>query len=421
MHSKRFIVGALVLSAWAFPAAAQDANPAAAPALTLDRAVTLALEANPGLRASALDVAIAGGARRQAGLIPNPEVSFLKEGTERGARTRTVELSQVFELGGKRRARMALAERDSQLAAGALDVARTELRADVSAAYFDALSAQERVRLARTSLDIAAKARVAAEKRVAAGRVSPLEQSRATVAESTSRLELAQAHGELAIALDALAAYWGETRPAARTLAEPAVELPPLPSLDALRAQLGDSPQLRRARLLAAREDAQVGVERSLRMPDLTLVVGRKKEDEIGRSQTVVGVSLPLPLFNRNQGNLHTALSRADKARAGMDAERVRLEQALSAAYRRAQLAREQVRSMREEILPAAQQVFDAAVTGFEAGKFGFLDVLDAQRTLLQSRAQYIQVLHERYRSMTDLDRFVQASADTTTPDRITP
>jgi cobalt-zinc-cadmium efflux system outer membrane protein len=62
---------------------------------------------------------------------------------------------------------------------------------------------------------------------------------------------------------------------------------------------------------------------------------------------------------------------------------------------------------VRKDILPGAQSAFDAAVTGFELGKFGFIDVLDAQRTLFQSRAQYLSALSARYRSFADLERYI--------------
>ena len=434
MHPKRILVGSLVLLAWVLPAAAQlaggpqsnqsgsgtIAQPVDTP-LTLEKAVDMAFAVNPTLRTSALDVVIASAERRQAGLLPNPSISYMTEGTQRGTRTRTFELSQLVELGGKRRARIELAERESRLALAASSVARADLRADVIAAYFNALGAQERVKLAQTSLDIASKARSAAEKRVAAGRVSPVELSRATVVESTARLDLSQAAGELRIAHGLLAAYWGQAQPGNLALIEPADDLGAIPSLDVLRTRLAGSPQLQRARLQVEREEAQVSVDRAQRMPDVTLVVGRQKDEEMGRSQTVLGVSVPLPLFNRNQGNLQASLARADKARAESDAQRLRLDQALSSTYQRAQLAKEQVRTMRQEILPEAQRVFDAAVIGFEAGKFNFLDVLDAQRTLLQSRAQYVQALYDSYRFSAELGRFADTGTGATNTNRNTP
>jgi len=432
MHPKYFVLGASVLFAQAFPSAAQmtaqpvlsgatqQSSPAASSPLTLEQAVSKALVANPSLRAAALDVAIADGARRQAGLFPNPEVSFVREGTQRGTRTQTVQLSQVLELGSKRSARIRLAERERSLATGSLSVARADLRADVTAAYFAALSAQERLQIAQASLDVATKAAFAAEKRVAAGRVSPVEQDRASVARSSAGLEVAQAQSELSIAMHTLAAYWGETASVSQPLVAPDLDLAPAPALDQLQRLLDTSPQLTRSRLQVEREEAQVGLDRSQRIPDVTLIVGSKKDDEIGRSQTVLGVSVPLPLFNRNQGSLQASLSRAEKARTELEAERLRLHQSLTSAYQRAQLSREQVRTMRENILPSAQRVFDATVTGFEAGKFNFLDVLDAQRTLLQIRTQYIQALYDRYRAVADLGRYVDTDGATSN-NRISP
>ena len=218
-----------------------------------------------------------------------------------------------------------------------------------------------------------------------------------------------------------MAAHWGETGQVNPTLVVPELDLAPTPSLAELEQRLAASPQLRRANLQVQREEAQVGVDRAQRMPDLTLIVGNKRDDAIGRSQTVVGLSVPLPVFNRNQGSLQASLSRAEKARAELEAERLRLHQGLTNAYQRAQLSREQVRSMRENILPAAQRVFDSAVIGFEAGKFGFLDVLDAQRTLLQIRTQYIQALYDRYRAVADLGRYVAPDAGADLNNRIAP
>jgi cobalt-zinc-cadmium efflux system outer membrane protein len=104
-------------------------------------------------------------------------------------------------------------------------------------------------------------------------------------------------------------------------------------------------------------------------------------------------VAIPLPFFNRNQGNLLSALRRVDKAKTDAEIEYLNATQALADAHQRASIAQEQIESMRSEILPAAQSAFNAAVTGFELGKFGFIDVLDAQRTLFQSRAQYLSAL----------------------------
>lgn len=418
MHSKFFLAGAVMLYAHALPGFAQttplpsDQTPVsfsvvtATSPLTLDEAVQKGLSASPRMRAAALDIAAAEAQRLQAGLLRNPEASFVREGTQRGTRTETIQFSQVIELGGKRKARIDLAERERSLAAGSLNVVRNDLRAEIASAFFDALSAQQRIEIAEATVDVAGKASLAAERRVAAGRVSPVEEDRSGVALATARLELSQARAELSIALLTLAAYWGETAPVVRNLVPPDLDSVAIAPLTDIQQGLDSTAQLQRARLQVEREEAQVSLDRAQRAPDITLIVGRKKDEELGRSQTVLGVSLPLPLFNRNQGNLRAALSRAEKARAELEAERLRQNQLLISAYQRSQLHRDQLRVMREDILPRAQRVFDAAVKGFEAGKFSFLDILDAQRTLLQIRTQYTQAQLERYRAATDLGKF---------------
>jgi len=201
----------------------------------------------------------------------------------------------------------------------------------------------------------------------------------------------------------------------------PELDLAPTPALAELERRLAGSPQLRRARLQIEREEAQVGVDRAQRMPDVTLIVGSTRDDEIGHSQTVLGLAVPLPLFNRNQGSLQASLGRADKARAELEAEQLRLRRDLANAHQRAQLSRERVRTMHEEILPSAQRVFDSTVTGFEAGKFAFLDVLDAQRTLLQIRTQYIQALYDRYNALAELGRYIDVGTGATQNNRTIP
>lgn len=403
MQSRLFVVGAAVLLAQLIPVYTYAAEP-----LTLEQALVLSLSASPDLRSAAQNVAIAEGALVQAGLRPNPELSLLREGmSATSGRTDTYQLTQPIELGGKRGARIKLADQEQTLARGDVSVAAAELRANVTAAYLEALTAQEHVALAKESLSLAGKATSAASRRVAAGKISPLEQTRSKVAEAGARLELSQALAEAALARRRLAAYWGSVQPEERPLAAPDINLAAIPSLPELQARLDASPQVQRARMQVAREEAQLNLAQTDRVPDVALTLGKKKDSLTNVSQTVVGLSVPLPLFNRNQGNLLSALRRVDKAKTDVEVEYLKASQALADAHQRALLSQEQIDSMRQEILPAAQSAFDASVTGFELGKFGFIDVLDAQRTLFQSRAAYLGALAARYRALADLERFV--------------
>lgn len=423
MQSLHLVLGAAVLLAQLIPfstqAAAQQsdaftigevataANTNSA-SLTLEQAIAMTLSISPELRSATHSVEITEGARVQAGVRPNPELALLREGTSsRSNRSDTYQLSLPIELGGKRGARIKLAEQDQVLARGDVNVTAAELRANVTAAYLEALTMQEHVVLAKESFSLASKSTNAAGRRVAAGKISPLEQTRSSVAEASARLELSQAVADATLARRRLASFWGSTQPEERTLVTPDINLTVIPSLPELQSRLNASPQIQRARAQIAREEASFNLAKSDQVPDLTLTFGKKKDFQTNVSQTVVGMAIPLPFFNRNQGNLLSAMRRVDKAKTDAEIAYLNATQALADAHQRASIAQEQIESMRSEILPAAQSAFNAAVTGFELGKFGFIDVLDAQRTLFQSRAQYLSALSARYRSLADLERYI--------------
>jgi len=426
MQPRGILVGALVLFVQSAPVSAQLSAqsptaqsvaavdgarlPVALP-LTLPQALQAAYANNPTLRAAGRAIGIADGERVQAGLLPNPELSVSTEGTDRRSRVETVEMAQVIELGGKRSARIAAADHERQLAVEALRDRRSQLRADVMAAYLAALTMQERVLLARSAIEVASRATNAATRRVTAGKISPVEQTRSRIAESTVRLELSQAEADLSLALRRLATLMGSTGVIDQPLVMPAFDFAAVPAMSELAQRLASAPRMRQARVQVSRQQAQVDLERALRVPDLRVTVGSQRDRErADGSQAVLGISVPLPLFNRNQGNLAAAMHRADQARDELDAQQLELHQALADARQRAEVSQAQLDSLTRDLLPAAQQAYDAAVIGFELGKFSFLDVLDTQRALILARTQYLGALSARYLAATDLERIVPST-----------
>jgi cobalt-zinc-cadmium efflux system outer membrane protein len=155
------------------------------------------------------------------------------------------------------------------------------------------------------------------------------------------------------------------------------------------------------------RRQALTQVERSRRIPDLVVGLGARRDEQLGRNQAIVAVSVPLPLFDRNQGNLLEALRRTDKARDELAATEVRLNSELAQIYGRLSAARNEVTLLQTEVLPGAQSAYEATTKGFELGKFSFLEVLDAQRTFFQAKSQYLRALAETLRSAAEIDRIV--------------
>ena len=150
-------------------------------------------------------------------------------------------------------------------------------------------------------------------------------------------------------------------------------------------------------------------VEQRRATPDVTVSIGMKRSEELGRNQAIIGLALPLPLFDRNAGNKLEALRRSDQAGDQLAAASVQLQASLAQASVRLATARLDVDSLQREIVPGAQSAYDAASKGFEFGKFAFLDVLDAQRTLLQAKNQTLRALTEAHHAAAEIERLLGA------------
>lgn len=386
----------------------------ASPSLTLSAAIDLALTFNPELSAAANELRAFEGTVIQAGILPNPEISTSVEDTQnKASRTTTIQLSQRIELGGKRSARIASAERGRDVATADLAAKRLDVRASVTGAFFDVLVAQERIQQADDLLGLARRVTLAASRRVSAGKISPVEETKARVAEASARVELNQAQRELAAARKRLATSWGSSTPRFGQVEGHTDSLPPLLSSEEIASRLSASPSLLRARHEAERFAALADLERTRRVPDLTVSLGSKTSEELGRSQTIVGISIPFPIFDRNQGNVLEAQRRADKARDELGATEVRLGANVTQNEERLKALIVEAETLQAEIVPGARSAYEAASKGFELGKFSFLEVLDAQRTFFQVRAQYLRSLSDAHRTAAELER-VLGSVDST-------
>jgi cobalt-zinc-cadmium efflux system outer membrane protein len=405
----------LCVAAWpAFALAASFDLPTSEPAapLTLQTALALAAGANADLSAARHELLATDGAVQQAGVLPNPTLEVERVDRKRATedvRETTFLLSQPLELGGKRGARMQAAERTRDSAAAALSARQAEIRADVIDAWFAVLAAQEQLRLAQEASELAQRAAQATGRRVIAGKVSPVEETRARVAASSVTLELLRARSTLAVARKKLAAMWGNPAPRFDKADGDIDQLPTLPDQALLHHRLAQAPAMALARSELASRQSLAQVELTKRIPDVTLNLGSKRSEELGRSQLIVGFSVPLPLFDRNQGNVLETARRVDKARDELSSTALRLDSELAQAREDFDVARQQALALRSEIVPGAQSAYDAASTGFENGKFGFLDVLDAQRTLLEARTQYLNALAQAHRAHAAITRILGA------------
>ncbi len=373
--------------------------------LTMDQALEAAFSNNPELAAAQWDIGIAQGDLQQAGLMPNPQVSWEAEDTRRNSRTTTVLINQQIELGGKRGARVDVASRNQDAVGIELERKRNVLRADVIQAFSSASTAQQRVFLARQSLELAERGLRVAQGRIKSGKTSPVEGTRAEVQLSEVRLELRRAERDEASALQQLALVMGAPLPVFLVVGDSSRSMPAVPDPLLLLDRIDRTAELRLAALQIDQREASLELERAQRIPDLTVSVGSQYDALERERVNVVGLSMPIPLFNRNQGNVLAAARRTDQARDLRNASELRLRTEIQTTLDQWRTANTEVASFNQTILPAAQSAVDTATRGFEMGKFNFLDVLDAQRTLISARTQYIQAITEATNAWVRIER----------------
>jgi len=223
--------------------------------------------------------------------------------------------------------------------------------------------------------------------RVDAGKVSPVESTRAQIEVSTARISVIRSVRELAAARARLSATWGSSttsfQRAIGTLPDP----DPPPPLHRLIPLLDDTPEILRLNDHIQRQGQVLDLENSFRFPDLTLAAGPRWFEATGQSAWVAGFGLSIPVFDRNQGERRAAEFELEKSRREAQAGRVAIETELVAVVERLTAVAEVSDALNYDLVPATSSAFAAIETGYREGKFGFLDVLVAQRALFDARS----------------------------------
>ncbi len=403
MKSKLWLLSCFIVALTGGPAATQAAS-LSGQSLTLPRALEDAEAANPDLAAVRWNMDIADGGHQQASLLPNPEASWYSEDTGTQGEV-TVAVTQKILTGGKRSARMEVAAHGQSIAALQFEQQRNQLRADIIEAFYAALIAQEQLKLAEQNRAVAERGLSVANTQVQAGRSSPIEARRSQVQLAEVSLGLNRAQRDLTVAYRNLTALLGSSVPPFRQVEGNIQYFPPVPAEEILLDRLKNTRLLQLAARQIEQNEASVALEKANRIPDLAVTLGNKRLGEVNRNVLVVGVSLPLPLFDRNQGNIYAASKRVGQSRDVRNATELRLQAETRQSLAQWQAALISVHSLSETIIPAARQTLDNITRGFEAGKFEFIDVLDAQRTLLSARTEYLQAVGDVTRAWAQIER----------------
>lgn len=399
---------------WLLATALALATPLSASAepLGLSDALSRAAMADPARPALASRLAAAEAGVRQAAVRPNPVVGVEVEdlaGTGRYSlmdrAQATLYYQQSQERGGKREARTALARSDIALVRLRDDVRMLDLMHEVEIAWVETIAAEADARLASDRLALAERVRAEVDRRVKVAR-DPLfagARAEAQVAEAASAL--AEAKARAANARRALAAFWGggeiEIDPTA---------LEDLSAADKVAgpASPSDLALLEAQRSLAA---AKVRIEQSKSVQDPTWRAGLRYLNDGGDVAAIVGGSIPLGRYDTNRGAIDQARAAQTAADLDLIGAKATLERKIAAAQAALSQKAGVARRIVDEIIPANARTVDLVRDGFNRGGFSYLDVIEAQKALIDARQRRLAILKSFQLDRAQLDRLTGAHA----------
>ena len=403
MKSLQIAVLSCVLAATAQPLAAQQAR------LTLEQALERFAASNLELRLARARAAEAAGLATQTEAFPNPSVSATHEPLARGGATHSesyLNLSQRLELPGKRGARAEAGDRMRTAALSRLRADSVRLAFEVKRAYVLAALGSDRVAVTERVAAVFRQADAAAAARYRQGDVSRYEVGRISVERARYENLTADAALEAAAAGRALAQLVAPTEELIGLTVDPLPgDVPPALPEEILAAGAASL----RAELAAARADAeaaaaQARLARAERLPDLTATGGFKRQSD-GLQGAFLGVSVPLPLFDRNAGAIAAAEARARAADDRVALTGRQVEDDLRGALEAYASLRGRATRATERPVAEATNLLDMARIAYDAGEMELVQLLDAAESLHQARTAEARLRADLWIAYYDLER----------------
>jgi len=382
--------------------------------VTLPQALAYALLHNPELAVHAWEIRISEAKELQASLLSNPEIDIeVEEIGGRGGRKgfkaaeTTLQLSQLIELGNKRSRRMRIASLQNQLVGWDYEAKRLDVFTQVANAFVDVLAAQRQLELTEEQVRFSEDVLSTVAQRVEAGKDSPVEKSKAQVVLSTVRIEQKQAHQDLESARKRLAASWGSKSIGFEQVVGQFDKVVPVPTENQLLDLLTPNPEIARWAVEMEQRHAELALEKSKAISDPSVRGGIQRFNETDDTSFVFGFSIPLPIFDRNQGDVLSAKYNIAKAQEQRRAVELAVYTAVINTYQALSRAYTEVTDLKNEVLPGAQDAFEAITEGYRQGKFNYLNVLDTQQWLFEAKRKYLKSLAAYHKNRIEMERLI--------------
>ena len=381
---------------------------------TLSQLQQLAEENNPTLRQAVASVNMARGLYRQAGLYPNPQVGYLRTDGDRSGASRSSGVFFGQEIVTAKKIQKAQATEAWEIEQGNWNYQSQKLRVanDVELRYWEVLAAQQSLALSQKLEQVAARGLQTTERLHEAREVPKTDVLQARIHHKTSQLTRREMQARSAAVWKQLAAVTGCPDLQTTTVVG---ELPgDVPERDWdecwQRLQSG-SPQIQASRARAQHFQNNYRLERANAIPNLNLQVVAER-DHLNQFSTVSTLlSMPLPVTNRNQGNIDRAAAEIHESVAEIDRTELALRDQLAEVFRRYETAKAQVEELGDSILPDARENLEQTIAAYRAAEVGYLHVLMAQRIYMEATMSHLDAWLELRRSTVEMDGLLLTGA----------
>jgi cobalt-zinc-cadmium efflux system outer membrane protein len=401
----------LVIVATPFPAG--YATELSSSGYTLNQVVQLALQHNPVMNGAEAVLEQSQGQRVTAGAYLNPTITgSAGRGAIRDPSTgtriteRTITVEQPLEWLGKRAARERAADAGVAGALAGMEETKVMVMADVKGAFFHLLFAQQEAQLAKENLKTLEDLVKLVSARVSTREAPKFELVKATVELQKSKKDLARADNALLVARAKLNTVTGKALGESFAIQGEFETVRSGLELRVLMDQALDrQPALRRQQKVVEQAEFTLEQERASRMPNVA-VIGQYHR-EAGDESVTAGLSVPLPIWYRRQGEIGTAMGTHRRAQAERDRFQQELEQTITQHFQEVRTAQGQMQVFEQGLLHQAKEALDIAQFSFRHGATSLLEVIDAQRVYRQTVLEYAQARADHSIALARLERAV--------------
>lgn len=372
--------------------------------LSLNQAWQKVIKNNPGLESAKLGVAATKGGMVQAAIMPNPSVSVMAENiagsgpyNEVNAAESTLFLSQPIELGGKRFYRKQTARLKIITSVLLVHASRAQGFEATAEQFLTIAEAEAKLQLAHEAVSLSQQTMKIIQRRVTAGRSSSLELKSTQIELTDQQLLLKIAFQRWISARYALASLWGGQLNDVRHVTLKNFNAFKLTSLAQLMSHMQNNPKLNVLKKQEQVAQSEVALAKANGVPNVTAGVGIRHFNNTNDTAFIAEVSMPLPVFDRNQGNTASALAESSQSVENWLDQRNKLQKELFKTYQAAKQMTIQANILQKVIIPKAKQALVLSREGYTQGRYSYLELLSTQKKLLDEQLRYLTTLY-RYR-----------------------